>query len=63
MCNCFLGEITKGSLKKNTVLFCSVCANLKDLEQLSKDFANISKDHNDHEFPDFLKDLLVGKIK
>ena len=59
-CNCYLGEVQKGKIKHKSVILCSSCfERYKILEDL-QNYNNASKKSDS--MPDFLKDLMGGKL-
>jgi len=59
-CLCYLGEMTKGKLKKGSVLLCTECMGKY---KVFEDLANYSKSaaSGKYDVPDFLNDLFKAK--
>lgn len=44
-CQCLLGEIQKGKLKKNTFLYCKECQEKISTKDIADRLANLGKDY------------------
>ena len=53
-CSIFLGEMSKGKLKKGTVLLCVECI---EKIKMIEDFGNYNKSTGKTDMPDFFKDI------
>lgn len=63
ICNTFLGSMEKGKLHKSAAILCKDCFDkFKVLEDL-KNYERGTNNTKTPDMPEFLKDLMDGKIK
>jgi hypothetical protein len=58
-CSKPLGEISKGKLKKNTVVICKECYDIIEIKETANKLNNINSNNS---FPDIFKDIFKGKL-
>ena len=59
-CKVYLGEMERGKLKKDCALLCKTCM---EFYETCDSLNQYKKTTQSPEVPDFLKDLLNGKVK
>ena len=55
-CNCYLGEMTQGKIKKDAIILCTECMNKYEAYKGVADVANINK-ASTPDMPDFFKGI------
>jgi len=66
ICKCYLGEMTQGKIKKDTVILCTECMDRYERYKSVADLANMNRDKMGtkgakgagmNDMPDFFKDI------
>lgn len=55
-CNCYLGEMTQGKIKKDAIILCTECMNKYEAYKGVADVANMDKPSTP-DMPDFFKEM------